>query len=107
MFLSAQTRAGLVRRLARWWREWAGRRDAVVAFDGCDRAETARIARPERRRGGVPRSRRQMAGFIGPSRQVRWRMTAPARSCRLQASPFSHNRRQYDESSCYPQKSES
>ena len=45
MFLSAQTRPGLVRRLARRWREWAGRRNTVAALDSCHPSETARIAR--------------------------------------------------------------
>lgn len=45
MFLSAQTRPGLIRRLARWWRERSGRRNAVAALDGCGPAEAARIAR--------------------------------------------------------------
>jgi hypothetical protein len=45
MFLSAATRPGLVRQLARWWREWVGGRNAGSARDGCGPAETARIAR--------------------------------------------------------------
>ena len=45
MFPSAQRRPNLIRRLARWWRERAGRRNTVAALDGCRPAEPARIAR--------------------------------------------------------------
>jgi hypothetical protein len=45
MLLSARTRPGVVRWLARRWREWVGRRNAGPALDGCGPAKTARIAR--------------------------------------------------------------
>jgi uncharacterized protein DUF6455 len=45
MFLTARTRPGLIRRLARRWREWAGRRRTLAAFDVCGPGETVRIAR--------------------------------------------------------------
>jgi hypothetical protein len=45
MFPSTQRRPNLIRRLARWWRERAGRRNTVAALDGCGPAEPARIAR--------------------------------------------------------------
>jgi uncharacterized protein YjiS (DUF1127 family) len=44
---SAQTskRSGFVRRFARWWRNWKGRRRAMAELDCCGSAEMERIAR--------------------------------------------------------------
>jgi hypothetical protein len=44
---STQTskRSGFVRRFARWWRNWNGRRGTMVDLDCCGPAEMGRIAR--------------------------------------------------------------
>jgi hypothetical protein len=44
---SAQTskRSGFVRRFARWWRNWNGRRRAMLGLEACGSAEVERIAR--------------------------------------------------------------
>jgi glycerol-3-phosphate dehydrogenase len=44
MFHSKQTTSGFVRTLARWWREYAGRRSTVAALADWGPAESARIA---------------------------------------------------------------
>jgi uncharacterized protein YjiS (DUF1127 family) len=47
MIHSAQTseRPGFVRRFAHWWRNWNGRRRAMLDLDACGSAEVERIAR--------------------------------------------------------------
>jgi uncharacterized protein YjiS (DUF1127 family) len=44
---STQTseRPGFVRRITRWWRNWNGRRRAMLDLDACGSAEVERIAR--------------------------------------------------------------
>jgi hypothetical protein len=44
MIRSTHTRPGFLPRLARWWREYAGRRSTVAALADCGPAESARIA---------------------------------------------------------------
>ena len=44
MFYSKQTTSGFVRTLARWWREYVGRRSTVAALADWGPAESARIA---------------------------------------------------------------
>lgn len=44
MTRSTHTQPGFLRRLARWWREYAGRHSTVAALADCGPAETARIA---------------------------------------------------------------
>ena len=44
MVRSTHTKSGFLPRLARWWREYAGRRSTVAALADCGPAEAARIA---------------------------------------------------------------
>jgi hypothetical protein len=44
MIRSTHTKPGFLPRLARWWREYAGRRSTVTALADCGPAEAARIA---------------------------------------------------------------
>jgi hypothetical protein len=53
MIRSTPTKSGFLPRLARWWREYAGRRSTVAALADCGPAEAARIAQDIRVSGAA------------------------------------------------------